>query len=121
MQLPWLPLTSQGFMVGDYMTTAFVTGSTGSRGNGGQSTLAFPIFMIASAPTAPDTTCSNDTSGAPGKDCNQPTFTLASGVKIGGGPNQAEPALGAPAGSASNGFQFQIPEERHFHRAQTVN
>jgi len=31
----WLPLTTQGYMVGDYMSTSFVGG------------LAFPVFMIA--------------------------------------------------------------------------
>ena len=35
MHTPWLPLTNQGYMVGDYMSTSFVGG------------LAFPVFMVA--------------------------------------------------------------------------
>jgi hypothetical protein len=35
MRTPWLPLTTQGYMVGDYMSTSFVGG------------LAFPVFMVA--------------------------------------------------------------------------
>jgi hypothetical protein len=35
MHNPWLPLTTQGYMVGDYMSTSFVGG------------LAFPVFMVA--------------------------------------------------------------------------
>lgn len=35
MRTPWLPLTTQGYMVGDYMSTSFVGG------------LAYPVFMIA--------------------------------------------------------------------------
>jgi hypothetical protein len=35
MRTPWFPLTTQGFMVGDYMSTSFVGG------------LAFPVFMVA--------------------------------------------------------------------------
>jgi len=39
MDLSWLPLTSQGFMVGDYESTSFIGG------------LAFPVFAVAHAPT----------------------------------------------------------------------
>jgi hypothetical protein len=35
MRNTWLPLTTQGYMVGDYMSTSFVGG------------LAFPVFMVA--------------------------------------------------------------------------
>ena len=35
----WLPLTNQGYMVGDYMSTSFVGG------------LAFPVFMVAQRAT----------------------------------------------------------------------
>ncbi len=39
MDLNWLPLTSQGFMVGDYESTSFSGG------------LAFPLFAVAHAPS----------------------------------------------------------------------
>jgi len=37
--LTWLPLTSQGYMVGDYISTSFVGGR------------AFPVVVVANAPT----------------------------------------------------------------------
>jgi hypothetical protein len=40
MTLTWLPNTTQGFMVGDYMSTSFVGGSS-----------AFPAFAVANTPT----------------------------------------------------------------------
>jgi hypothetical protein len=40
MSLSWLALTSQGYMVGDYISTSFVGG------------VAFPVFAVASAGTA---------------------------------------------------------------------
>jgi hypothetical protein len=39
MDLNWLPLTSQGFMVGDYESTSFIGG------------VAFPVFAVAHAPS----------------------------------------------------------------------
>jgi hypothetical protein len=118
MKLAWLPLTTQGFMVGDYFATSFVSGEEG------ESPTAFPIFMVASPPTPPDTTCSNTSSGAPGQHCNQPTFTVANGVSVGGGDLEAEPALTAPsanAATANGAFRFQIPERTGFKGARTAN
>src|SRR6202023_3553444 len=92
MTLTWLPLTTQGFMVGDYFATSIVSGEEG------ESSIAFPSFMVASAPTSPATTCSTTSGlnlGAPGQLCNQPTFTVAGGVTIGGGDQEATPALSA--------------------------
>ena len=63
MSLTWLPNTSQGFMVGDYMSTSFV----GSP--------AFPAFALASAPT--------------GSTFDEATFTVKGGLSVGGGANPA--------------------------------
>jgi hypothetical protein len=121
MKLRWLPLTTQGFMVGDYFATSFVsTGDREGSDNHGQSadrgqSVAFPIFMVASAPSAPDTTCSNDNTGAPGQHCNQPTFTVANGIAVGGageGEREAETAAEATASNASGTTHLQVPEER---------
>jgi hypothetical protein len=64
MTLTWLPLTTQGFMVADYLSTSIVPGAAN----------ATPVFEVASAPTI-GKTCSNIQTGAPGSHCNQPTFT----------------------------------------------
>jgi BNR repeat-like domain len=63
MSLTWLPNTSQGFMVGDYMSTSFV----GSP--------AFPAFAVASAPS--------------GSTFDQAIFTVAKGLSVGGSANPA--------------------------------
>jgi hypothetical protein len=76
MTLTWLPLTTQGFMVADYLSTSIVPG--GNHAN--------PVFEVASAPTI-GKTCSNIQTGAPGSNCNQPTFT--SPQSLGGGSNAA--------------------------------
>jgi len=60
MTLTWMPLTTQGFMVGDYMSTSFVNG------------VAFPVLEVASFGTAP-------------QNLDQPTFTTASGLVASGG------------------------------------
>jgi hypothetical protein len=65
MSLSWLPNTSQGRMVGDYISTSF----SGSA--------AIPVFAVASAPTG-GTSCSLTTV------CHQPTFT-ASGLSAAAG------------------------------------
>ena len=117
MQLAWLPLTSQGFMVADYLTTSIVSGDRGD------SSAAFPIFEVASHPTAPDTTCSNDTTGAPGQHCVQPTFTVMNGVAIGGGDAEAAPALSAPGAASPSGqvSRLEIPERSGLTRPHTAN
>ena len=79
MQLPWLPLTTQGFMVGDYFATAIVPGDDDAQ----------PVFMVAFAPTPPPS-CSNLTTGAPGQGCHQATYTTPVDLlKIVGGSNAA--------------------------------
>jgi len=109
MNLRWLPLTTQGFMVGDYFATSFVSSE------------AFPIFMVASPPSPPDTTCSDDTTGAPGQHCLQPTFTVNNGTALSLSTDGDTPALTAseaaatsPAGSVT---QLQVPERATHNRA----
>jgi hypothetical protein len=120
MSLRWLPLTTQGFMVGDYMATSFVSGQ--DRASRDKS-IAFPMFMVASPPTL-DTTCSNDATGAPGQHCNQPTFTVGNGITIANDRN-ASPAQTASEVAATNPSgrvaPLQIPEREGFHRAHTAN
>jgi hypothetical protein len=83
MMLSWLPLTTQGFMVGDYFATAIVSSSEA----------AFPVFMVASAPS-PGPNCSNLSTGAPGQGCNQPTFTVKEELlRVRGGNEQADTAV----------------------------
>ena len=75
MTLTWLPLTTQGFMVADYLSGAIVAGASNAN----------PIFEVASAPTPPPD-CSNLKTGAPGQGCNQATFTSTQAL---GGSNAA--------------------------------
>jgi hypothetical protein len=79
MDLTWLPLTSQGFMVGDYISTSIVAGDDD----------ATPVFEVAKAPTGTPT-CSNLQTGAPGQHCNQPTFTTPEDLlQMSGGTNSS--------------------------------
>jgi len=64
MTMTWLPLTTQGFMVGDYFSTSIVPGDDD----------ATPVFMVANAPTPPPS-CSDLNTGAPGQGCDQATYT----------------------------------------------
>ncbi len=63
MTLSWLPNTSQGRMVGDYISTSFANG------------LAHGFFAVASAPTGSSSDCQVATPA-----CNQPLFTNAAGL-----------------------------------------
>ena len=63
MTMSWLPNTSQGRMVGDYISTSY-----NSAG------LAFGFFARANAPTAGGTDCQTATSN-----CDQGLYTFASG------------------------------------------
>jgi hypothetical protein len=80
MTLSWLPNTTQGRMVGDYISTSFV----GSP--------AFPAFAVASAPTSGGSDCFTAT-----PNCNQPTFTIKGGLSVGGSTHTASDKF--PAGS----------------------
>jgi BNR repeat protein len=67
MTLSWLPNTTQGRMVGDYISTSFAGGP------------AFPAFAVASAPTSGGSDCATAT-----PNCNEAIFTVAGGVSVGG-------------------------------------
>jgi hypothetical protein len=68
MTLTWLPNTTQGRMVGDYISTSF-------SGLGP----AFPAFAVATAPTKGGSDCFTAT-----PNCNEAIFTIAGGVNAGG-------------------------------------
>ena len=74
MTLSWLPNTSQGRMVGDYISTSY-----GSDG------LAHGVFMVANVPTAGGTNCQTAT-----PNCDQATYTPSSGLAFAGTLNAAE-------------------------------
>ena len=81
MNLTWLPLTTQGFMVGDYISTSIVPGDND----------ATPVFEVAKVPTT--TTCSNVSTGAPGSGCDQATYTTPEDlVQMVGGTNVSNDA-----------------------------
>lgn len=65
MTLSWLANTTQGRMVGDYMSTSF-------NGSG----TAFPVFANASAPTG-GTSC-----GSTGVTCHEGMFTVVTGLAL---------------------------------------
>jgi hypothetical protein len=67
MTLSWLPNTTQGRMVGDYISTSFV------------GTPAFPAFAVAKAPTSGGSDCQTAT-----PNCNEATFTIGGGVSVAG-------------------------------------
>jgi hypothetical protein len=85
----WTANTSQGRMVGDYISTSY-----------GSDNLAHAAFMTASTPS-PGTTC-----GVATDNCNEPADTTASGLAIaGGGASGAADAVlfgGHGGGSASS-------------------
>ena len=64
MNLRWLPNTSQGRMVGDYISTSF-----------NASGQAYGAFAVAFAPTAGGTDCATAT-----PNCNQATYTVTGGL-----------------------------------------
>jgi hypothetical protein len=63
MSLRWLPDTSQGRMVGDYISTSFSAG------------LAHGVFAVANAPTAGGSDCAKAT-----PNCDQATYTPTAGL-----------------------------------------
>jgi hypothetical protein len=79
MKLTWLPLTTAGFMVGDYISTSIVPGDDD----------ATPVFEVAFHPNGTPT-CSNIKTGAPGQHCNEATYTTPEDLlQIVGGTNAA--------------------------------
>jgi hypothetical protein len=73
MTLSWLPNTTQGRMVGDYISTSFVGSSP-----------AFPAFAVATAPTKGGSDCVTAT-----PNCNEAIFTVSGGLSVGGSANPA--------------------------------
>jgi BNR repeat protein len=76
MTLSWLPNTSQGRMVGDYISTSY-----GSDG------LAHGVFMVANVPTAGGTNCQTAT-----PNCDQATYTPLTGMSLGAGSTTVDVA-----------------------------
>jgi hypothetical protein len=76
MTLSWLPNTTQGRMVGDYISTSFVNGP------------AFPAFAVATAPTSGGSDCATAT-----PHCDEATFTLKEGLTVAVGGNIASDQL----------------------------
>jgi hypothetical protein len=82
MTMTWLPDTSQGRMVGDYISTSF-----GSDG------LAHGVFMVANAPTAGGSDCATAT-----PNCDQATYTPSTGLALGAAVSAAEVGPAQPSG-----------------------
>jgi hypothetical protein len=89
MKLTWLPLTTLGFMVGDYISTSIVPGDDD----------AIPVFEVAKAPTG-TASCSNIKTGAPGQQCNQATYTTPEDLALLVGGTNA--ATGGPTYGLAN-------------------
>jgi hypothetical protein len=79
MTLSWLPNTTQGRMVADYLSTSFVGGP------------AFPAFAVASAPSSGGADCFTAT-----PNCNQAIFTVEGGLSVEGGGNPASDQVNTP-------------------------
>jgi hypothetical protein len=87
----WVANTSQGRMVGDYISTSY-----------GSDNLAHGVFMTATAPTS-GTNCGDVTNN-----CNEPTDTPASGLAaVGGSVSSAgDPTFGG--GEPDNGHLWDV-------------
>ncbi len=86
MALTWLPNTTQGFMVGDYISTSFVGGP------------AYPAFAVASAPTSGGSNCFTAT-----PNCNEAIFTVKGGLSVGGKGNPAKDQINATSNATLTG------------------
>jgi hypothetical protein len=82
MTMSWLPDTSQGRMVGDYISTSF-----GSDG------LAHGVFAVANAPTLGGPDCATAT-----PNCDQATYTPSTGLAAAAGAIPAEVGAQPPSG-----------------------
>lgn len=79
MNLTWTAFTTQGFMVGDYISTSFSGG------------LAFPVIAVAS-------------SGVPTQNLNEAMFVTTSGQTIFAGTGTLATTAGATAGNSTLSF-----------------
>ncbi len=86
MTLSWLPNTTLGRMVADYLSTSFV----GSP--------AFPAFAVASAPTSGGADCFTAT-----PNCNQAMFTVEGGLSVSGNGNPAKDQINASSNNTLTG------------------
>jgi hypothetical protein len=77
MTLTWLPSTTQGVMVGDYISTSF------------SGTPAYPAFAVASAPS--------------GGVFDEATFTVKGGLSVGGSINKASDQTNAGSNDTQTG------------------
>jgi hypothetical protein len=77
MTMSWIANTSQGRMVGDYISTSF-----GSDG------LAHPAIVVANAPTAGGSDCATAT-----PNCDEALYSPTSGLAAAGGPIVANDAV----------------------------
>jgi hypothetical protein len=84
MPTSWVATTSQGRMVGDYISTSY-----------GSDNLAHGVFATASAPTS-GTSCSSVPDN-----CVEPTSTFVSGLAAGGTASDASPVLFSGNGGAN--------------------
>jgi hypothetical protein len=98
MVMTWIPLTTQGFMVADYLSTSIVPGDDD----------ATPVFAVALAPTPPPNCSSPD--GTPGLGCHQAMYTTPEDLlKMTGGTNvsnDATPNVTKHLGLSSPGTAF---------------
>jgi BNR repeat-like domain len=93
MRNTWLPLTSQGYMVGDYFSTSFL---------GGRS---YPAFAVASPPSSGGSSCIVAT-----PNCNQPMFTVAGGLGSSGATSAAVRARSPRVGAGRT--EIAVPTAR---------
>jgi hypothetical protein len=77
MALTWLPLTTQGFMVGDYISTSFLSGA------------AFTTIAVATAGTAP-------------QNLNEAMFANVSGLRVVGGGSASDHATSSGSSNIAN-------------------
>ena len=94
MTLSWLPNTTQGRMVADYISNSFVAA-------GGP---AFPAFAVAFKPTSGGSDCQTAT-----PNCNQPMFTVAGGLSVAAHGNSAtdQTSTSSPDPDTSNSITDQ--------------
>ncbi len=86
MTLSWLPNTTQGRMVGDYISTSF----SGSP--------AFPAFALANAPTSGGSDCATAT-----PNCDEATYTVQGGLSVSSHGNPATDQTNAGGNNVQTG------------------
>src|SRR5436190_15611208 len=87
----WTATTSQGRMVGDYISTSY-----------GSDNLAHGVFATATAPTS-GSSCSSVLDN-----CREPTSTFTSGLAAGGGVSDASPVLFSGNGGADANSLWKV-------------